>query len=144
MTDNRADTFRALHEQDQAFVIPNPFSAGTAMLLESMGFEALATTSSGHAYSMGRPDGMRAVDRDEAIRRMMKQKLLFDPGTGRSHSHGAFGLLAAIVEIVSGQSYYGFIREHFLDRTDPHRADVGVDREALPAGQLEDPVDLVV
>lgn len=67
MTNSRGETFRALHVRDQAFVIPNPFNAGTAMLLESLGFEALATTSSGHAYSMGRPDGMRSVDRDEAL-----------------------------------------------------------------------------
>lgn len=55
------------------------------------------------------------VSREEAIRRMMSQQLLFEPGQGRAHSHGAFGLLAAIVEIVSGQDYYGFIREQFLD-----------------------------
>ena len=55
------------------------------------------------------------VDRDEAVRRMMKQELLFEPGKGRAHSHGAFGLLAAIVEKVSGETYYGFIRKHFLD-----------------------------
>jgi len=67
MTSNRGAAFRALHERDQAFVIPNPFSPGTALLLESLGFEALATTSSGHAYSIGRPDGMRAVSREEAL-----------------------------------------------------------------------------
>ena len=55
------------------------------------------------------------VSRDEAVKRMMIQKLLFSPGEGRSHSHGAFGLLAAIVEIVSKDTYYSFIRKHFLD-----------------------------
>lgn len=55
------------------------------------------------------------VDRNEAIKRMISQKLLFAPGEGRSHSHGAFGLLAAIIEIVSGESYYSFIRQYFLD-----------------------------
>ncbi len=55
------------------------------------------------------------VDRTTAVNRMMSQKLLFAPGKGEAHSHGAFGLLAAIIEIVSGQEYYTFIREKFLD-----------------------------
>jgi len=60
-------TFRALHERDGAFVMPNPWSIGSAKLLESLGFEALATTSSGHAYTLGRADGVRSVSRDEAL-----------------------------------------------------------------------------
>jgi len=48
--------FRALHERDAAFVIPNPWDAGTARLLEMLGYEALATTSGGYAFSQGRPD----------------------------------------------------------------------------------------
>lgn len=64
---NRGEEFRALHARAEVFVIPNPWSIGTAKLLESLGFEALATTSSGHAYSLGRPDGMRAVNREEAL-----------------------------------------------------------------------------
>lgn len=57
--------FRALHERDDAFIIPNPWDAGTARLLAHLGFEALATTSAGHAFSMGRPDN--TIDRDEAM-----------------------------------------------------------------------------
>ena len=49
--------FRLLHERDGAFIIPNPWDAGSARLLEGMGFEALATTSSGFAQSLGRLDG---------------------------------------------------------------------------------------
>ncbi len=60
-------SFRALHERDGAFVMPNPWDVGSAKLLESLGFEALATTSSGHAYTLGRADGIRAVSRDEAL-----------------------------------------------------------------------------
>jgi 2-methylisocitrate lyase-like PEP mutase family enzyme len=50
------NTFRALHHRDRAFIIPNPWDAGTARLLAILGFEALATTSAGYAFSMGRPD----------------------------------------------------------------------------------------
>jgi 2-methylisocitrate lyase-like PEP mutase family enzyme len=49
----KAKTFRALHERPGAFVIPNPWDAGTARLLAAMGFEALATTSLGVANSLG-------------------------------------------------------------------------------------------
>jgi 2-methylisocitrate lyase-like PEP mutase family enzyme len=58
----KAKVFRALHERDRAFIIPNPWDVGSARLLESLGFEALATTSAGFAFSIGKSDG--AVDRD--------------------------------------------------------------------------------
>ena len=48
--------FRALHARG-CFVLPNPWDVGSAKLLQSMGFKALATTSSGHAWSTGHPDG---------------------------------------------------------------------------------------
>jgi 2-methylisocitrate lyase-like PEP mutase family enzyme len=63
----RAARFQALHERDGAFVLPNPWDAGTARLLASLGFEALATTSAGLAFMLGRPDGARAVTREEAL-----------------------------------------------------------------------------
>jgi len=52
----KAEAFRALHEGDP-FVIPNPWDAGSARVLEQLGFEALATTSSGFAFTLGRRDG---------------------------------------------------------------------------------------
>lgn len=52
----RAIAFRALHERDHAFIIPNPWDVGTARLLAYLGFEALATTSAGYAFSLGRRD----------------------------------------------------------------------------------------
>ncbi len=58
----KAAGFRALHERTRAFIIPNPWDIGSAKMLESLGFEALATTSWGFAYSVGKADG--AVDRD--------------------------------------------------------------------------------
>jgi 2-methylisocitrate lyase-like PEP mutase family enzyme len=53
---DKARAFRALHERPGAFIIPNPFDAGTARLLAHLGFEALATTSAGYAFSAGKPD----------------------------------------------------------------------------------------
>jgi len=57
--------FRALHQADEAFIMPNPYDVGTAKLLELAGFEALATTSAGYAFSKGRPDN--TINRDEMI-----------------------------------------------------------------------------
>jgi 2-methylisocitrate lyase-like PEP mutase family enzyme len=54
--------FRALHERDRAFIIPNPWDVGTARMLAQLGFEALATTSAGYAFSRGTVDG--GVGRD--------------------------------------------------------------------------------
>src|SRR5271165_7485119 len=63
----RAKRFRELHVGPGAFVIPNPWDAGSARILTALGFEALATTSSGLAFSLGRRDGMGLVTRDEAL-----------------------------------------------------------------------------
>ena len=57
--------FRALHERDGAFIIPNPWDVGTARLLAHLGFEALATTSAGFAFSIGRRDN--TVGRDKMM-----------------------------------------------------------------------------
>jgi 2-methylisocitrate lyase-like PEP mutase family enzyme len=59
--DEKGAAFRALHEGD-AFVIPNPWDAGSARVLESLGFKALATTSSGFAFTLGRRDGDPSLD----------------------------------------------------------------------------------
>src|SRR5207249_3850011 len=58
------EKFRVLHESG-CFVLPNPWDIGTTIYLEHLGFEALATTSAGFAFSRGRPDG--GVPRDEML-----------------------------------------------------------------------------
>ncbi|AZD00369.1 isocitrate lyase/PEP mutase family protein [Pseudomonas chlororaphis] len=63
----RAQTFKALHERDRAFVIPNPWDAGSAKMLASLGFEALATTSAGLAFSLGRPDAEGALSLEDTL-----------------------------------------------------------------------------
>jgi 2-methylisocitrate lyase-like PEP mutase family enzyme len=59
--EERAARFRALHE-GEAFVIPNPWDAGSARVLEGLRFQALATTSSGFAFTLGRQDGQVTLD----------------------------------------------------------------------------------
>jgi 2-methylisocitrate lyase-like PEP mutase family enzyme len=63
----RAEAFKALHARDGAFVIPNPWDAGSAKMLASLGFEALATTSAGLAFSLGRPDAEGALSLDDTL-----------------------------------------------------------------------------
>jgi len=63
----RAGVFKALHQRSGIFVIPNPWDAGSASILAHLGFEALATTSAGLAFSLGKPDGQGAVTRAETL-----------------------------------------------------------------------------
>jgi 2-methylisocitrate lyase-like PEP mutase family enzyme len=61
----KARTFQALHRPGEPLLMPNPWDIGSAKLLASLGFQALATTSSGFAATLGREDG--SVSRDEAL-----------------------------------------------------------------------------
>ncbi len=56
--------FKSLHEREGIFVLPNPWDAGSAKILAALGFEALATTSAGYAFSTGRPDTTSELNRD--------------------------------------------------------------------------------
>jgi 2-methylisocitrate lyase-like PEP mutase family enzyme len=62
---DKAATFKALHQRERPLLMPNPWDAGSASLLASLGFEALATTSSGHAATLGRLD--YHVTREDAL-----------------------------------------------------------------------------
>lgn len=63
----KAEAFQKLHERTGIFVIPNPWDIGSAKLLAQLGFEALATTSAGLAFSLGRPDGEGGITRTAAL-----------------------------------------------------------------------------
>src|SRR5581483_5251275 len=62
---DKAQRFRALHQRSSAFIIPNPWDPGSARVLAQLGFEALATTSMGYAFSIGRRDG--ALNREDSL-----------------------------------------------------------------------------
>jgi len=72
MTDNhsfqlKAAAFRNLHLRSGIFIIPNPWDAGSAKILVQLGYEALATTSGGLAFSLGVPDGSSLISRDVSL-----------------------------------------------------------------------------
>jgi 2-methylisocitrate lyase-like PEP mutase family enzyme len=62
----KGEIFRSLHQRSGAFIIPNPWDIGTARLLAHLGFEALATTSAGYAFSVGKQDN--TIGRHEMMR----------------------------------------------------------------------------
>jgi 2-methylisocitrate lyase-like PEP mutase family enzyme len=61
------ETFRALHQRPGLFVLPNPWDAGSAKILTALGFQALATTSAGYAFSAGLPDSAAAITREPLL-----------------------------------------------------------------------------
>ncbi len=63
----KALRFKNLHERDRLFIIPNAWDAGSSKILENLGFEAVATTSAGLAFSLAKPDAARSVTRDENL-----------------------------------------------------------------------------
>jgi 2-methylisocitrate lyase-like PEP mutase family enzyme len=65
--EQKYEAFKSLHERKGAFVIPNPWDAGTAKILTALGFEALATTSAGYAFSNGRTDSPADLNRDGVL-----------------------------------------------------------------------------
>ena len=96
----RAERFRALHE-GEPFVIPNPWDAGSAKVLASLGFAALATTSSGFAFTLGRPDGDVSLDEviahtaDLATATPLPVSVDLENGYGRAPADAARAITAA-------------------------------------------------
>ncbi|MEM6463339.1 MAG: isocitrate lyase/phosphoenolpyruvate mutase family protein [Pseudomonadota bacterium] len=66
--EDKFQSFKALHEREGAFVIPNPWNAGSAIILQNLGFEALATTSAGLAFSIGRLDSGGDLTREDILK----------------------------------------------------------------------------
>jgi 2-methylisocitrate lyase-like PEP mutase family enzyme len=111
--------FRALHERDRAFIIPNPWDAGTARLLAVLGFQALATTSAGYAFSVGRPDN--SIGRDEMLRHAAAIAAATDLPVSVDLENGygdAPDDVAATIARVAGTGAVGASIEDFTGRRD--------------------------
>jgi CubicO group peptidase (beta-lactamase class C family) len=74
------------------------------------------------------------IDREEAVRRILEGDLTFPPGRGNSHSHSAWGLIAAIVEVASEQSYQDFTRQNLFEPLG--MTDTGFNGDPVPAERL--------
>jgi len=67
MQKEKGELFQSLHHRPGCFVIPNPWDAGSSKLLSDLGFEALATTSAGLAFSLGKSDGKNCISMEQAL-----------------------------------------------------------------------------
>ena len=96
----KGERFRALHD-GEPFVIPNPWDAGSAKVLAALGFKALASTSSGFAFTLGRPDGQTTLDEVVAHARLLDQatdvpvSMDLENGYGREPEDAARAIAAA-------------------------------------------------
>ena len=115
----KAAAFRALHE-GEPFVIPNPWDAGSARVLQALGFKALATTSSGFAFTLGRRDGAATLDEMvghvRALDRATEVPVSVDleNGYGPDPEDAATAILRAAEAGAVGGSIEDFDREGFL------------------------------
>lgn len=87
-TDEKAEAFRALHA-GEPFVMPNPWDAGSARALTALGFAALATTSSGFAFTLGRLDGGATLDEVVAHVAALARATDLPLSVDLEHGHGA-------------------------------------------------------
>ncbi|HEV7667859.1 MAG TPA: isocitrate lyase/phosphoenolpyruvate mutase family protein [Thermoanaerobaculia bacterium] len=126
--------FRALHERDGAFIIPNPWDVGTARLLAYLGFEALATTSAGYSFSVGRRDNV--TGRDEMMAHVGGIVSATDLPVSADLEHG-FGddpaTVAETIRIAAATGLVGGSIEDYTQRTDDPIYPLGIAVERVRA-----------
>jgi 2-methylisocitrate lyase-like PEP mutase family enzyme len=122
--------FSQLHKRADAFIIPNPWDAGTARLLADLGFEALATTSAGYAFSAGLPDNV--VDLDKMMAHVAEIASATDLPVSADLENGfgdsaeavaetirlaaAAGLAGCSIEDMSREEHTIYDRDHAVER----------------------------
>jgi 2-methylisocitrate lyase-like PEP mutase family enzyme len=108
----KAETFRALHE-GEPFLIPNPWDAGSARMLEALGFKAVTTTSSGFAFTLGRLDG--GVTLDELVEhvRVMSAATSLPVAVDLENGYGDAG--DAITRVAAAGAVGGSIEDYDPD-----------------------------
>jgi 2-methylisocitrate lyase-like PEP mutase family enzyme len=117
--DHRRARFRELHAREELFVMPNPWDVGSARLLERCGFEALATTSAGYAWSLGKLD--QRVTRDELVAHVAEltsaTSLPLNVDSERCYPEDPGGV-ATTVELLAGAGAAGFSVEDYDPATE--------------------------
>jgi 2-methylisocitrate lyase-like PEP mutase family enzyme len=105
--------FRSLHE-GEPFVIPNPWDAGSAKVLEGLGFKALATTSSGFAFTLGRRDGRASLDEVVEHTRAIVAATSVPVAVDLEHGHGREprDAASAIVRVAEAGAVGGSIEDY--------------------------------
>ena len=130
LQDDRVEVFRGLHAGG-CFVMPNPWDVGTALALEQVGFKALATTSAGYAWSVGRADNGLVLDQVlEHLRAIAEGVMLpvnadFEGGFADDPEQVAMNVKRAVLTGIAGLS----IEDSTRDATEPlYRFDLAVER----------------
>ena len=116
---DKAITFRALHRRAAAFLLPNPWDVGTARLLAHLGFEALATTSAGYAFSVGRRDN--TIGRDEMLAHAAEIVAATDLPVSADLEHGFGDEPETVAETIRRAAATGLVGASIEDGT--HRAE---------------------
>jgi 2-methylisocitrate lyase-like PEP mutase family enzyme len=135
---HKAADFSALHDGDP-FVIPNPWDAGSARVFEALGFKALATTSSGFAFTLGRLDGGVSLDElAEHVRALAAASSLpvsvdLENGYGPDPQHAATAITRAAEAGAVGGSIEDFDPEGHLYCLEHAEARIAAAREAADA-----------
>jgi 2-methylisocitrate lyase-like PEP mutase family enzyme len=132
--EGKAGRFLALHHGTRPLLQPNAWDAGSARLLASLGFQALATTSSGFAATLGRLDG--SVSRDEAMDHCAQLAAAVDVPVAADTENGYADDPAGVAEMVSlacGTGLAGCSIEDFSGHPDEVIYDLGLARERIAA-----------
>jgi 2-methylisocitrate lyase-like PEP mutase family enzyme len=118
----KGERFVALHDACEAFVIPNPWDAGTARILTSLGFKALTTTSAGLAFALGRRDGEGAITRDETLANAKAIAAATELPVAADLENGFGDAPEAVAKTIGLAGEAGLVGGSIEDATgDPHR-----------------------
>jgi 2-methylisocitrate lyase-like PEP mutase family enzyme len=135
----RGETFRALHS-GEPFLIPNPWDAGSARMLEAFGFKALATTSSGFAFTRGRLDGEVTLDEVVEHVRVMCAATSLPVAVDLENGYG--DAAAAITRVAEAGAVGGSIEDYDDALLEPEAAAERVAAAAEAARALDFPFTL--
>lgn len=111
----KAAAFRTLHDRKGAFILPNPWDIGSAKVLSHIGFEALATTSMGHAFSMGRLDN--SVESDKVLQHVFDIVGATDLPVSADLGNGFGGDAETVAETILGAAEAGAVGGSIEDST---------------------------
>jgi 2-methylisocitrate lyase-like PEP mutase family enzyme len=127
--EEKGEALRALHEGDP-FVIPNPWDAGSAKMLAGLGFKALATTSGGFAFTLGRPDGNVTLDEVAAHVTSIDQATPLPVSTDLENGYGAepADAAGAITRAAEAGAVGGSIEDYDPDQEQIYELDHSLER----------------
>lgn len=130
----KAELFRALHTRPQAFIVPNPWDVGTARMLAKLGFEALATTSAGFAFSAGLLDNQ--VGREKMLAHVAEIARATELPVSADLENG-FGddpkTVAETIRLAAATGIVGGSIEDSIDRPGEKVYDIGLATERVRA-----------